>query len=88
MQGEPGVLATVAAYIDLNAVRAGVVKDPREWRWCGYAEARTLARKRVTVRPRLPAAGLTLESAPVTRAVGCITLAAEFERPAVMGVGP
>ncbi|MEZ5324705.1 MAG: transposase [Verrucomicrobiales bacterium] len=39
VQGEPGVLATVAAYIDLNAVRAGVVKDPREWRWCGYAEA-------------------------------------------------
>ena len=39
MQGEPGVLATVAAYIDLNAVRAGIVKDPREWRWCGYAEA-------------------------------------------------
>ena len=29
----------MAAYIDLNAVRAGIVKDPREWRWCGYAEA-------------------------------------------------
>ncbi|MCB1096158.1 MAG: hypothetical protein KDN22_11335 [Verrucomicrobiae bacterium] len=39
VQGEPGVLATVAAYIDLNAVRAGIVTDPREWRWCGYAEA-------------------------------------------------
>ena len=39
VQGVPGVLATVAAYIDLNAVRAGIVKDPREWRWCGYAEA-------------------------------------------------
>ena len=39
VEGEPGVLATVAAYIDLNAVRAGIVKDPREWRWCGYAEA-------------------------------------------------
>jgi putative transposase len=39
VQGEPGVLATVAAYIDLNAVRAGIVQDPREWRWCGYAEA-------------------------------------------------
>ena len=39
VQGESGVLATVAAYIDLNAVRAGIVKDPREWRWCGYAEA-------------------------------------------------
>ena len=39
MQGEPGLLATVAAYIDLNAVRAGIVKDTRDWRWCGYAEA-------------------------------------------------
>ncbi|MEZ5329992.1 MAG: hypothetical protein R3F19_33515 [Verrucomicrobiales bacterium] len=37
VQGEPGVLATVAVH-DLNAVRAGIVKDPREWRWCGYAQ--------------------------------------------------
>jgi len=32
-------LATVAAYIDLNPVRAGLVKDPKDYRWCGYAEA-------------------------------------------------
>lgn len=31
-----GVLAT---YIDLNPVRAGLVEDPMEYRWCGYAEA-------------------------------------------------
>ena len=29
----------VAAYADLNAVRAGIVKDPKDYRWCGYAEA-------------------------------------------------
>jgi len=29
----------VAAYIDLNPVRAGIVKDPKDYRWCGYAEA-------------------------------------------------
>jgi len=29
VQGEPGLLAMVAAYIDLTAVRAGLVKDPR-----------------------------------------------------------
>jgi hypothetical protein len=34
-----GALATLAAYIDLNAVRAGIVKDPKEYRWCGYGEA-------------------------------------------------
>ena len=36
-KGEP--LLTMAAYIDLNPVRAGLVKDPKDYRWCGYAEA-------------------------------------------------
>ena len=29
----------VAAYIDLNPVRAGIVDDPKDYRWCGYGEA-------------------------------------------------
>jgi putative transposase len=33
------VLQTMAAYIDLNSVRAGLVVDPKEYRFCGYAEA-------------------------------------------------
>jgi putative transposase len=32
-------LTTMAAYIDLNPVRAGMVKDPKDYRWCGYAAA-------------------------------------------------
>jgi putative transposase len=32
-------LATVGAYIDLNAVRAGIVEDPKDYRFCGYGEA-------------------------------------------------
>jgi len=32
-------LAAVAAYIDLNPVRAGLVKDPKDYRWSGYGEA-------------------------------------------------
>src|ERR1700686_2780450 len=32
-------LATVAAYIDLNPVRAALCADPKEYRYCGYAEA-------------------------------------------------
>ena len=32
-------LLAVAAYIDLNPVRAGIVRDPKDYRWCGYAEA-------------------------------------------------
>jgi len=29
----------VGAYIDLNPVRAGMVKDPKDYRWSGYGEA-------------------------------------------------
>lgn len=36
---EERVRQTVAAYIDLNSVRAGLVTDPKEYRFCGYAEA-------------------------------------------------
>ncbi len=32
-------VGVVAAYIDLNPVRAGIVRDPAEYRWCGYSEA-------------------------------------------------
>ncbi len=32
-------LRTVAAYIDLNPVRAGLVGDPEEYRWCSYGAA-------------------------------------------------
>ncbi|MGJ8723923.1 MAG: hypothetical protein ACSHYB_05145 [Roseibacillus sp.] len=30
---------TVAAYIDLNPVRAGIVEDPADYRWSSYGEA-------------------------------------------------
>ena len=37
---ESGVAArTMAAYIDLNPVRAGMVEDPAEYRWSSYGEA-------------------------------------------------
>ena len=29
----------MAAYIDLNPVRAGLCADPKDYRYCGYAEA-------------------------------------------------
>ncbi|MDA1068870.1 MAG: hypothetical protein O3C43_20485 [Verrucomicrobia bacterium] len=29
----------MAAYIDLNPVRASLVEDPKDYRYCGYAEA-------------------------------------------------
>jgi len=30
---------TMAAYIDLNPVRAGIVKDPKDHHWSGYGQA-------------------------------------------------
>ena len=37
---EDGYVARVtAAYIDLTPVRAGIVKDPKEYPWCAYSEA-------------------------------------------------
>jgi len=39
VEGEWSALLKVAAYIDLNAVRAGLVKSPEDYRWCGYGEA-------------------------------------------------
>jgi REP element-mobilizing transposase RayT len=37
---EDGIaVRTMSAYIDLNPVRAGMVKDPAEYRWSSYGEA-------------------------------------------------
>jgi len=37
--GDGEALRTIAAYVDLNPLRAGLVEDPKDYRWCGYAEA-------------------------------------------------
>jgi len=39
VEGDEHALMTMAAYIELNPVRAGIVDDPKDYRWCGYAEA-------------------------------------------------
>ncbi len=39
VEGKGRTLSIMAAYIDLNPVRAGIVKDPADYRWSGYAEA-------------------------------------------------
>ena len=39
VEPEMKAMRAVAAYIDLNAVRAGLVEDPKDYRFCGYAEA-------------------------------------------------
>ena len=39
LEGGEETLRTVAAYIDLNPVRAGLVERPEDYRWSGYGEA-------------------------------------------------
>ncbi len=39
LETEDRLKQTMAAYIDLNCVRAGLVTDPKDYRFCGYAEA-------------------------------------------------
>ncbi len=48
VENNPVALQVMAAYIDLNPVRAELVSEPESYRWCGYAEAmggRVLARR-------------------------------------------
>ena len=39
VEGSGNPLQIMAAYIDLNPVRANIVEDPKGYRFCGYAEA-------------------------------------------------
>ena len=39
VEGSGRAMVAMAAYIDLNPVRAGLVSDPRDYRWSGYGEA-------------------------------------------------
>lgn len=39
VEDSENALIMMASYIDLNPVRAGIVKDPKDYRYCGYGEA-------------------------------------------------
>ena len=39
VEDQPGAVRAVGAYIDLNPVRAGLVQDPKDYRFSGYGEA-------------------------------------------------
>ncbi len=56
-------LMTMAAYIDLNPIRAGMVEKPEDYRWSGYSEA--MAGRR-TARGALAAVAETHARCPMT----------------------
>ena len=39
VEGVGHILAIMAAYIDLNPIRGGIVADPKDYAWSGYGEA-------------------------------------------------
>jgi REP element-mobilizing transposase RayT len=39
VEPQGSVVQTIAAYIDLNCVRAGLASDPKDYRFCGYGQA-------------------------------------------------
>ena len=39
LEDSAAVITKVAYYIDCNAVRAGIVERPEDYKWCGYAQA-------------------------------------------------
>lgn len=39
VEGGSEILMALAAYVDLNGVRAGMAPDPKDYRFCGYGEA-------------------------------------------------
>jgi len=39
VESAPAALSAVSAYIDLNPVRAKMVADPKDYKWCGYGAA-------------------------------------------------
>jgi putative transposase len=39
VEDDPEATLIIALYIDLNPVRAGLVPDPKDYRFCGYAQA-------------------------------------------------
>ncbi len=65
VEGADQALAAMAAYIDLNPVRAGIVADPKDYRWCGYAE--TVAGKK-PAREGLAIVVRFLENRPLVQA--------------------
>jgi len=89
VEGKGNALQTMAAYIDLNPVRAGLVDDPKEYRFCGYAEAVSGRKKAVHTLKFLTAGLYKISTADALQSYRCILFgkgskpvsgASQFER--------
>ena len=73
VDGAGHALATMAAYIDLNPIRGGMVKDPKEYRWSGYGEA-VAGRKPARLGLQRLASVLTQKEETVTKSLATYRL--------------
>jgi putative transposase len=71
VEGDAQTLMKVAAYVDLNAVRAGIANDPKDYRWCGYAEALGASTKAVRELAKRALCALIGEGSTVTDGDRC-----------------
>ena len=69
VEGQGDGLVTMAAYIDLNPVRAGLVSDPAEYRWSGYGEAMAGRRQAKEGLRRIYGLGVRSSEVSVTEAL-------------------
>ncbi|MGZ0707905.1 transposase [Coraliomargarita sp. W4R53] len=72
VEGKGNALQTMAAYIDLNPVRAGLVEDPKDYRFCGYAEAVSGQKKAVRALKFITAGLYSASSAEALQAYRCM----------------
>ena len=77
-------LKTMAAYIDLNPVRAQLVEEPEDYRWCGYAEALSGDKEARQGLCRVMGAAEACWSKPVAAGYGSV---AELYRMGLFGNG-
>jgi putative transposase len=80
VEGAGPSLATMAAYIDLNPVRAKMVEDPADYIWSGYGEAMAAGAEGVKARAGLAIVGkiLGVEAAQPKEAVPWEVVAARY----------
>lgn len=72
VEGKGNVLQTMAAYIDLNPVRAGLVDDPKEYRFCGYAEAVSGRKEAIAALKFLTAGLYTISTEEALKSYRCM----------------
>lgn len=80
-------LHAIAAYIDLNPTRAGLVEDPKDYRWCGYGESVAGSKRARRGLCRIMGQALDTWDTPPSGGAAAVTPAMTYRR-WLLGVDP